>query len=618
MALSSNLVSQFAKAITNTETKEAETTVQGKYYKNNNINYVRLNGSNILTPVEMTVGAKDGDDVLVEIKDHRAIVTNNITSPATSSADISGLSERIDTNAAGILNLRNTVGDFSDSSFNTVRTAVDAVDSVLRMYNSQGTYQSTTINAIRSDIETIDSSITTIESDIETIDSNIETLNSDVTTLNSTVTTLDSKVNTFDSRINVNSANITILNSGFVIQDGTLKGLSQIIVDTLDTKYAEIDFANIGEAAIEKLFADTGLINNLVVRESAIVSGELSAVTINGDRINAGTIKADKIYLQDDEDGLYYALNTNAETTGLSQDEYNSLSGSILTRKSVNAEKVSVNDLSAFEATLGGFKLNQDSIYSIPKDSVDSPFDGLYMNDSGELAFGNDDEHIIYSKDDDDNYSLDIKATSGNVYIGDEDNHISFSVNEGKNILDISGTSVMYDSNQSVVSSINTLRTDLNGFETSVQDNYYNKEATSSQIDSKISTFKQTADSIYLGVGSTYTKSEIDDINSGNGDTSVSYVHNETTGLSIDSRGLHVEQSDKDTITNIDAEGLRVTSKSGEELLTVAVEDGSGYVDAKNLHSSNYLIIGSNSRLEDAVFGTEEDPIYATAVYWIR
>ena len=467
------------------------------------------------------------------------------------------------------------------------RKKSNAIDSVLQIYNTDIGYESSALNVIRSNISAIDSEVFIRDSQGHIENSKIDLLNSEVFVYDEHGEIIGFKIRAIDS-------NVQILNSGVVIDHGKVTGLDSVVVNSLKSDYAEIDFANIGELGVRKIFADTGLIPDLTVSEQLTVSGHLSAVYIDADMITTGKLKADRIYLLNDSDGLYYALNTNAETTGISQDEFNSLSGSILTTKSVNADKISVNDLSSFEATLGGFVLNQDSIYSLLKPTIVSPHDGLYMNIHGELAFGNDDEHIIYSKDDDDNYNLDIKATSGNVYIGDEDNHISFSVNEGKNILDISGSSVMYESDQSVVSGLNSLRSDLNGFETTVQNNYYNKDATSSQIDSKISTFKQTADNIYLGVGSTYTKSEIDDINSGNGDTSVSYVHNETTGLSIDSRGLHVEQSDKDTITNIDAEGLRVTSKSGEELLTVAVEDGSGYVDAKNLHSSNYLIIGSN------------------------
>ena len=77
-------------------------------------------------------------------------------------------------------------------------------------------------------------------------------------------------------------------------------------------------------------------------------------VTIKGDLIEGNTIKADKLVVKG-SDGLYYKLNVSAETVETEQTDQNSLNGSIITAKSITATKISVEDLVAFDATIGGF-----------------------------------------------------------------------------------------------------------------------------------------------------------------------------------------------------------------------------------------------------------------------
>ena len=72
-------------------------------------------------------------------------------------------------------------------------------------------------------------------------------------------------------------------------------------------------------------------------------------------------------------------MNTNGVTTSTEQTEYNSLNGSIITAKSITAEKVDVHDLVAFNATIGGFKITDTSIYSGVKNSITNPTRGLHL-----------------------------------------------------------------------------------------------------------------------------------------------------------------------------------------------------------------------------------------------
>ena len=82
MPLSSDLVSQFAKITKDNKRAKTETTVYGTIVDYGDSKYVRLDGSDLLTPVTMTVDAKAGERVTVRLKNHTATVTGNITSPA--------------------------------------------------------------------------------------------------------------------------------------------------------------------------------------------------------------------------------------------------------------------------------------------------------------------------------------------------------------------------------------------------------------------------------------------------------------------------------------------------------------------------------------------------------
>ena len=90
MDLSNDLISQFVK-ITNdssTKNKSKEATVYGTAVEYEDQMYVKIDGSDLLTPISTTADIKDGDRVTVMIKDHNATITGNITSPSASSTEV--------------------------------------------------------------------------------------------------------------------------------------------------------------------------------------------------------------------------------------------------------------------------------------------------------------------------------------------------------------------------------------------------------------------------------------------------------------------------------------------------------------------------------------------------
>ena len=175
-----------------------------------------------------------------------------------------------------------------------------------------------------------------------------------------------------------------------------------------DLKYANIDFSNIGVAAMEKFYSESGLIKNVVVGDQTI-TGELVGVTIRGDLIEGNTIKADKLVIKG-EDGLYYKLNTNGSTITSEQTDYNSLNGTLIQAKSITADKVAVTDLVAFGADIAGNHIGNGAIYSGVKTSALNTTKGFYLGSDGQVGIGDANHYIQFYKGDNGEFHLRISA----------------------------------------------------------------------------------------------------------------------------------------------------------------------------------------------------------------
>ena len=114
------------------------------------------------------------------------------------------------------------------------------------------------------------------------------------------------------------------------------------------------------------------------------------------------------------DDGLYYKLNTDGMDVEAEQTEYNSLNGSIIRAKSITATKIAVDDLVAFDATIAGFNITDEAIYSGVKESALNTTRGIYLGKDGQLAFGDSNNYLRFYKDSSGRYKLEISAESMN------------------------------------------------------------------------------------------------------------------------------------------------------------------------------------------------------------
>lgn len=411
MALTSDLISQFVKVTKDKPETKKETTVYGTVVEKDGVKYVMLDGneeSGLLTPISSTVDAEENERVTVMIKDHTATITGNVSSPSARTDSVKEIGNKI-TEVELLM-----ADKVTTSQLDAANGRIDDLVSDNVLIKNELVASDARIDAIEADNVTINEKLTAHEASIDSLETtklsatdadikyatidNLEATNVEVRDLKSDYG--DFKVLATD-KLNANEAAINDLET------------NKLSAEEADVKYAKIDFANIGEAAVEKFYAVSGIIKDLTL-ETGVVVKELVGVTISGDLIQGNTIKADKLVVRG-EDGIYYKLNVDSlgETTASSDEKYqNGLDGSVIIAKSIAAEKISVSDLVAFGATIGGFNITENSIYSGVKSSIDNTTNGIYLDKTGQIVFGTQDNFVKFYKDIDNKWKLSISANS--------------------------------------------------------------------------------------------------------------------------------------------------------------------------------------------------------------
>ena len=446
MPLSENLKDQFAKMVNAGNPKEnTDNTVYGtvKVYSDGT-KAVVLDGSNIATPFETVTDAEDGDRVTVTIRNHKAVVTGNLSSPAARTDAVKTNSEKIGefntvlSNKVDTDELDAQVGriDTLESDNATIKQKLTASEGEFKEIKTKQLEVEEKVTAAEAEIKTIKSDkidATVVESEytktkvFDALAGTVGTLNGDFSNFKNTTT----------EKLDAHKADIDELNT------------KKLNSEDADLKYANIDFTNIGTAAMEHFYAQSGLIKNVVVGDQTI-TGELIGVTIKGDLIEGNTVVADKLVIKG-EDGLYYKLNTDGITTETEQTDYNSINGQVIRAKSVTASKIDVKDLVAFDATIAGFKIDDNAIHSIGKESATSGVRGIYLGKDGQMAVGDGNHYIKYYKDTDGSFKLAISAESmefsSGTSVKDAIDNINNKVDDIKSIKNTTVTYQVGDSN---------------------------------------------------------------------------------------------------------------------------------------------------------------------------
>ena len=300
MELSRELVSEFVKVASNNSNTKQESVVYGTAVLDDGIIYARLDGTDRLTPIKTTASIQDGERVTVLIKNHTATITGNLRSPAA----------RVD----DVKEIRDKVSEFEKIVTNLITT-----------------------DQLAAQVARID----TLEADNVTIHETLTSSNAIISSLQlDNVTIHNSLTSALDSIDELVSDNVTI-NESLTAANADIEYLkaNTLTATDIEGKYANIDFSNIGKAAMEYFYANSGLIKNVTVGD-ATITGQLAGVTI------------------------------------------------------------------------GGFNITENSIYSGIKESVGNATRGIYLDNDGQISFGDSSNYIKYYKDQNGNYKLDISANT--------------------------------------------------------------------------------------------------------------------------------------------------------------------------------------------------------------
>lgn len=538
MALDTNLINAFAEQVTSAE----DILDSGEYYNGtvkilDGKNYVQIDGSTTITPVAVSsVGLKDGNRVSCTIKDHRLSVIANMSDPSVNKTEIDEvktkiievntlIAEKVSTKdfEAKIADINDLKADkatveqlkadmltadtadiryakvddlkATDARIDNLKAGMVTAEDIAAKYatienlkatnetvtNLQGTY-STFEKTVTEELKAKQAAIDKLDADkLNANDADIKYATiKNLEATNADISNLSAKQATFES---ATAGNFTAVNANIE----TLRA-NKLDVDTANAKFANIDFANITEAAVKKIFSDSGIIKDLIVSEGKI-TGELVGVTIKGDLIEGGTVIADKLVVKG-SNGLYYKLNTDGVTTEAEQTEYNSLNGSVITAKSITATKISVDDLVAFGATIAGYTIKDHALYSGTKTSAINGTRGVYMNDDGEFSVGDATNFIRFWKDTDGTYKLSISAQS--ITMSSSGKNVESAIDDAQNTANTAVTKA--ESAQTKAESAQTkaddtatkltewkasYTQDINGFKQTVEKTY----ATKSTVD---------------------------------------------------------------------------------------------------------------------------------------
>ena len=374
MGLSYDLISEFVKITNDKKEGPKEGTVYATVVNSTGGKYVKIDGSDLLTPIDTTTGIEDGERVTVMIKDHKATVTGNITSPSVGKGTVNSLvGAVVDENLVGInADIENLIAKNAYLENVFAQNSV-IVDSKIENLIAKDTYLENTYaeNAtiIDSKIENLEATDSRIENsvienfqvidgvvqDLKATNADIKVLNADFaqikTLVNGNLTSdnilsfnltsekvtvddafiKDAMIDTISAgkinagKINTNSVSIGSEDGGMLITGSTQQFMDKngnVRIQIGKDASGDFTFILYGENGQGQLINQNGItasaigdgliVNNMVSDNAAISGGKLdiSSVITEINSDNSTTIKSSKIYLNDQAQSLEVAFNS--------------------------------------------------------------------------------------------------------------------------------------------------------------------------------------------------------------------------------------------------------------------------------------------------------------------
>ena len=530
MDLSNDLISKFVKITNDDKNKNSESTVYGTVVEYNGGMYVRIDGSDLLTPVETTADFKPNERVTVMIKNHSATVTGNITSPATNEGAVTEkVTEAVEeVEGKVITEVEILIAD--RVSTKQLDAEVARIDELIA--GKASVEDLTATNAEITNLKAKDAEIENLVADKASIE--------DLTATNARIDSLQA-----------NKADITYLDANFATIDELEAAHADI--EILDTEVANINTLVNGNLTSDNILSLNITSQNTTMENAFVKDAMIDTVTAN--KIMSGTIDTNNVTIQStdgsmllqgtllqmkDDNGkvrIQIGKDTGGNFTFILYDE--SGTGVLIDEEGIKssdaiADGLIVDAKVADNANIAGSKLDIASVITeVNNDnSTTIKSNKIYLDEQGqslEVAFNSLKTHVDTIQDvtiDGDLTEVIEQVQSNTTQITANKEGISTLVSENtirkEEIQNLDGE--IESVNNTLSSKYSSLEQDVSGFKTTVADTYATKQSVT-DINNNLSTnysttsamnsaIQQKANEITSSVSQTYaTKQSVTDVN---------------------------------------------------------------------------------------------------------
>jgi hypothetical protein len=503
MELSKSLISEFVKTTKDDTTTKKESIVYGTIYKDESTGssapaYVKIDGSDVLIPVsetQATSAIHENDRVTVMIKDHKAIVTGNLTKPSTTQIEVDGKFETITSDYATM-----TYVEAVEARINDIVSANITTEYLDANYAKLGDF-----TAVSGDVESL-----------KTDKASVEQLNAAVARIE-TLEAKDIDTETLDARY----AKITDLESNYA----KMADLTAVQGDitSLNSEVANIDTLIFGSASgttIQSSFANAVIaqLGNAAIKSAMIES-------VSADKIMSGDIITNNVKVKSSDGKLVISDETLQISDGsrvrvqIGKDDSNDYSISIWDQNgNLMFSKGGITDNAIKNAIIRNSMISDDANISAHKLDIDSLFEEI--NDSSKTI------KASKVKLNEQGQTLDVEFTTLTTEVNNTKTTVS---SQGTAIQEVQGqisSKIWQQDIDTAVDGIdtgitelstkyNTIEQTINGIRTTVESHSSQLENMASDetitaIREKVTTLEQDVDGIKSTVKSTYaTKKEL-------------------------------------------------------------------------------------------------------------
>ena len=263
------------------QTEKTEKFLYGTIKNNGESSYVKFDGSDFLTPITSAMGYEDGDRVMVMMKDHRAIVTSNMTSPGVSQKYVKENCASFDMVSA--INARIDILDAGVVKTSELDAAIANIGYLKSDYADLKYASISSLNASNAEIENLKSTtIKTTELSAEVAKLGYASVK-DLEVTTAKIDNLTSKAITTD--------NLTAETAKLGYLTANQADIRYLTVSTADAKFLHADMSDMDIAKIQTLFATAGIISDMTIKDGHI-TGELSGIKVSANDISAGRLDA--------------------------------------------------------------------------------------------------------------------------------------------------------------------------------------------------------------------------------------------------------------------------------------------------------------------------------------